>query len=68
MVEFPNDCRSRHARSNLLEQLQPFSAQAVFERKKAGGVATRARQAVDEAGADRIGNVHEHNRQGAGCL
>jgi hypothetical protein len=60
----PNDCRSRHARRNLLEQLQPFSAQAVFEQKEAGGVATRARQAVDEAGADRIGNGESEKNLG----
>ena len=35
---------------------------------KAGGVAARPRQAIDEAGADRIGDVHEHDRHGAGRL
>ena len=34
-----------------------FPAQAVFELHEAGGVAARPRQAVDEAGADRIGDV-----------
>ena len=43
-------------RRDLFEQLQPFPAQAVFELHKAGGVAARPRQAVDEAGADRIGD------------
>ena len=38
------------------EQLQPFRAHAVFELDEAGGVAARPRQAVDEAGADRIGD------------
>ena len=52
----PKDRRSRHARRDLLEQLQPFPAHAVFERDKTGGVAARPRQAVDEAGADRIGD------------
>ena len=39
------------------EQLQPFPAQAVFEHRETSGVAARPRQAVDEAGADRIGDV-----------
>ena len=64
----PKDRRSRHARRDLLEQLQPFPAQAVFELHKAGGVAARPRQAIDEAGADRIGDDREHDRHGAGRL
>ena len=39
------DRHSRHARRDLFEQLQPFPAEAVFERRKAGGVAARPRQA-----------------------
>ena len=53
----PKDRRSRHAWRDLLEQFQPFRAHAVFERGEAGGVAARPRQAVDEAGADRIGTL-----------
>ena len=53
----PKDRHARHARRDLLEQLQPFSAQAVFELHKTGGVAARPRQAIDEAGADRIGDI-----------
>ena len=45
-----------------------FPLNAVFEHGEAGGVAARPRQAVDEAGADRIGDVHEHDRHGAGRL
>ena len=51
------DRRSRHAGRDLLEQLQPFSAHAVFELGKAGGVAARPCQARDEAGADRVDDV-----------
>src|SRR5215469_7895002 len=47
------DGSSRHARRDLLEQLQPLAAQAVFELNEAGRVATRPRQALYEAGADR---------------
>ena len=64
----PKHRPSRHARRDLLEQLQPFSADAVFELGKTRGVAARTRQAVDEAGADRIGGLREHDRHGAGRL
>ena len=57
ICEIPKDCRSRHARRDLLEQFQPFAAQAVFEDDETGGVAARPRQAIDEAGADRIGDI-----------
>ena len=67
-VGIPKDRRSRHARRDLLEQLQPFPAHAVFESHETGGVAARPRQAVDEAGADRIGDDREHDRHGAGRL
>ena len=50
----PEDCHSLDARRDLLEQFQPFPAQAVFERHKAGRVAARPRQTIDETGADRI--------------
>ena len=56
MVGIPKDRRSRHARRDLFEQFQPFPAHAVFENHKAGGVAARPRQAIDVAGADRIGD------------
>jgi hypothetical protein len=42
--------RPRHAWRDLLEQLQPFAAHAVFEQHETGGVAARPCQAVDEAG------------------
>ena len=64
----PKDRRSRHAWRDLLEQLQPFPAQAVFESHETGGVAARPRQAVDEAGADRIDDDREHDRHRAGRL
>ena len=64
----PQDRRSRHAGRDLFEQLQPFAAQAVFERGETGGVAARPRQARDETGADRVDDLHEHARHGAGGL
>jgi hypothetical protein len=64
----PKDRRSRHARRDLLEQLQPFPGHAVFSGHKTGGVAARPRQAFDEAGGDRIADDWEHDRHGAGRL
>ena len=64
----PKDRRSRHAWCGLLEQFQPFRAQTEFETNKACGVAARPRQAVDEAGADRIDDDREHDRHRAGRL
>ena len=52
-----NDPHPRHAGRDLLEQLQPLAAQAVLERDEAGGVAARPRQAVDEAGTDRVDDL-----------
>ena len=45
-----------------------FPLITVFEQRKTGGVATGPRQALDEARADRIGDMHEHDRHGAGRL
>ena len=55
MVGITDDGGPRHARRDLLEQLQPFAAKLVLERGEAGDVAARPRQAGDEAGADRVG-------------
>jgi hypothetical protein len=67
-VGSPKDRRSRHARRDLFEQLQPFPAQAEFEHHETGGVAARPRQAIDEAGGDRIAGDREHDRHRAGRL
>ena len=56
-VGIAKDRHARHAGRDLLEQFQPFSADAVFEKHETGGVAARARQAVDEAGGDRIAMI-----------
>jgi hypothetical protein len=64
----PKDRRSRHAWRDLLEQVQPFRANAVLEWGKTGGVATRARQVIDKTGAHRIGDEGEHDRYAAGRL
>jgi hypothetical protein len=64
----PKNRHSLHAGRDLFEQIQPFSAHAVFIRSKTRGVAARPRQTIDEAGADRIGDSCEHDRHGAGRL
>ena len=64
----PKDGYSRHTRRDLFEQLQPFPADAVFKREETGRVATGPRQAIDVAGADRIGDDREYDRHGAGRL
>src|SRR5262249_31352193 len=52
----------------MLEQFDPFRTQTVFEQHKAGGVAARPRQTIDEAGADWIAGDREHDRHRPGCL
>jgi hypothetical protein len=48
------------------EQFQPFAAQTVFEIHETGNVAARPSERVDESSADRIGDLHKHDGQGAG--
>src|SRR5262249_50059350 len=62
------DGRSRYGRGNFLEHFQPFSGDAVVEDDKTGGIAAWPRQAIDVAGADRVGASREHNRNGTGRL
>src|SRR6516165_2324732 len=50
----PKECHARHAGGDFLEQLQRFPADAVLENLEAGDIAARPRQAIHEAGADRI--------------
>jgi len=56
-----DDCYSRYLRSDLFEQAQPFSAQAIFEKAETGEASARSRQARSEAAADRVYDLHEHN-------
>ncbi len=50
------------------KQLDPFAGHAVVEVGKAGGIATRPRQAGDESQRDGIDYPHEHDRDGAARL
>src|SRR5262249_17905391 len=53
---------------NLIEQLQPLSARFILEIREARGVSARTGQLFDEPCPDRIDHLHEHYRDGAGCL
>jgi hypothetical protein len=53
---------SFHAWGNLLEHFQPFRADAVFKRRKAGDVTAWLRQARDEAGANGVRDCRKHDR------
>ena len=64
----PDYGHSGDDRRDLLEQLRPFAAQAIFERGETGGIAARPRQAVDEAGTDRVNSLQEYDGYGAGRL
>jgi hypothetical protein len=55
-------------RRDLFEQFKQFSGQAVFEQGETRGVAAWSRQAVDVTGADRINDLHKHDRHRAGRL
>src|SRR5262249_12193030 len=63
--QLPNDRHSLHVGRDLLEQFQPFPADAVFEIHESRDVAAWSREAIDEAGGDRIGDLHKHDRHGA---
>src|SRR5262249_37592441 len=59
---------SLYAGRDLLEQLQPFAAEAVFIQHKTGSVAARPGEGFDKASAHRVGDQHEHNRYGTSRL
>ena len=62
------DRDARDIGRDLLEQLEPFCADAVFEKHETGGIAAWPREAVDEACRNRISNDRENDRHGAGRL
>src|SRR5208337_2676792 len=58
--------QERHApgaRSDLLQLFKPFTAHCGFDKREAGHVTARMREARGEAEADWIGNVNEHDRK-----
>src|SRR5262249_3485796 len=60
--------RTPDAGSDLLEQFQPFRANTVLKVGEPGGVAARMRQVVNETATDRIGDLHEYDRDTTGSL
>src|SRR5262249_37850919 len=64
----PKDRRAPDVGCNLLEQFHPFPAHAVFEISEPRGVAAWARQALEDASANRIGEICEYDGNGASCL
>jgi hypothetical protein len=58
----------RHARRDLLQHLNHFTAEAKFGLQEASRIAARFCKAIDEAGADWIGNVGKYDRNAAGRL
>src|SRR5262249_17187453 len=58
----PKRGHTGYGRCDLLEQFQPFRADAVFEIHEPGDVAARPRKRLDKARADRIASDWEYNR------
>ena len=63
-----DDRGAAHARRDLLQQLQPFRPDGVFEIGKAGNIASRPSQTFDEARPYGIRNVDEDDRYGVRFL
>ena len=61
-----DDSGARYRRDNLLEELQPLRADSKLEERKSSDIAPRMREAGDKSSADRIGNLREYDRYGAG--
>jgi hypothetical protein len=63
-----NDSNAGGARCDLGEHLHPLGSDRMLVEGKPGRVAARPGQARDITASDRIGNLHEDDWQGAGCL
>src|SRR5262245_23643781 len=61
----PKNRCAPHIWRDLFEQLQPFSAKAVFRSHEPGDVATWLSQAVDETGPHWIAGNWKYDRDGA---
>src|SRR5215831_21224645 len=57
-----NNCCSRHAWRDLLEQFQPLASYTEFVRRESGDVAARPCEAIDKSGADGVWDVREYDR------
>ena len=67
-ARLPHHAHARDAGRDFLEQLEPFAGQAVFKLDEAGRIAAGSCHIVDEAVADRIDALGEHDRHGVGRL
>ena len=51
-----------------LKSSSHFAVDTIFDHRKSGGVSTRSREAIDEAGADRVAGHREYDGDGTGRL
>ena len=58
----PEDRHVRHGGKRFFEECEPFAAEFGDQTAQPGDIPPRSREARDEPGAERIGNVHENNR------
>jgi hypothetical protein len=61
-VRTVDECNAAHAERNLLEHLQPFSADGRLEILEACDVSARTRQVRNKTASNRIGYADEHDR------
>ena len=66
IAEIPQHRHAHHPRRNLFEQLQPLCSKSELRVGKSGGVAAGPRQARNQAAADRVDDIREHDRHAAG--
>jgi hypothetical protein len=64
LARIENDRDAREITRNFLQHLELFPAHSIFAGGKAGHVAPWLREAGDKT----VGDLHEHDRYGAGCL
>src|SRR5262249_59664662 len=65
-IRIVHDGHTGELRYHLFQHLEIFPCDARVQDREAGDVATRSRHALDEAAADRVNSLGEHDRYGAG--
>ena len=58
-------CHAHRVRGDFFQYLHPFTALRGIVCREAGDVAARTCETLGEATADRIGYLHEHDRDGS---
>jgi len=61
-IRVEDERHTSHRGCDMFERLQPFATYGEFEAGEAGQIAARAREVRHEGIANRIGNLHEHDR------